>query len=323
MSAGVRDVLRGIVLAVMVLAMIGTTLALRASATDQPYTLTRDGIELAVPLEDNGHLNVRTDAGVTYNLHAEAKCVTRTDAECAGQRHEVAQYIGATHIPWSVIGVPNDACAVWVQRSGEDYHYGEHGEPPYCLTEEEPCPSPSDPTEPTPWTPTTDPTTEPTTPAPSASPIGSPSPSVSPTPDPSPTSPEPSASPEPTPSTDPTTDPTAPEPPFDGTNGDPSGWPENYNEGDDEPVYTSEVSAVDEPTTPPAELAATGANAWGFGITAAIALILGTYLVLFARRRGERCPQCGGPLEAITRTHPVHGDWDGVTCRDCFWTEVR
>ena len=95
--------------------------------------------------------------------------------------------------------------------------------------------------------------------------------------------------------------------------------PDDNSQGGDEVTYRSEVSAVDQP----AELAATGANAWVIGVAALAVVILGTYLVVFGRRRGERCPKCGGPVQPITRTHPVFGDWDGVTCRDCFWTEVR
>lgn len=319
------------ILAVLSLALIGTLLgvvvfatAARAAGSDSPtpYTVDRTGITLPAgeTFPDGAHVNVRWDGGAA-GLHFEGKCVTRTDAECAGARHDAAQFIGASFIPWAAFGVPADACVVWVQISTYSEHFGEGGQSPVCLTEETPCPTESPSTTPTtPTEPTSTPTEEPST-----------SPSETPTETPSTTpTPEPSSSASTTPTTppatpDPTTEPTAPEPPFDGTNGDPTTWPEDYNQGDDEVTYRSEVSAVDETNTPRAELAATGANGWGVGVTAAIALILGCYLVVFEvrRRRGERCPRCGGPLEAITRTHPVHGDWDGVTCRDCFWTEVR
>lgn len=305
------------ILAVLSLTLIGALLgavvfatAARAAGSDSPtpYTVDRTGITLpaGVTFPDGGHVNIAW-GGVHTGLHFEGKCVTRTDAECAGARHEAAQFIGTSFIPWAAFGVPADACVTWVQISVFDEHFGEGGQPPVCLTEETPWPTPTP-------TPSTTPTVPP---VPSPEPTEDPSPT--PTESPSPTTPAPSPSlttgPSPAPSEAPVPSPTS-------TPVVPVTSPEDYDQGDDEVTYRSEVSAVDETTTPPAELAATGSDALVIGITAAIALILGTYLVVF-RRRGERCPECGGPLQPITRTHPVFGDWDGVTCRDCFWTEVR
>lgn len=144
-------------------------------------------------------------------------------------------------------------------------------------------------TEEEPWTPEPQPTETPTTtPAPSPTP----SPTSVPT---SPVLPSPTVAPSPGPSG------AAPATP-------------------DAVTYRSEVLAVDDPAD---ELAATGANAWVIGGAAAAALILGTYLVVLRRRRGERCPECGGPLVPVSRTHWAVGDWDGVSCRDCWWTEAR
>lgn len=300
------------ILAVLSVAVLGLLAGLvlwalpasAASDSPTPYTVDRTGITIPAgqTFPDNGHVNVRWDGGAA-GLHFEGKCVTRTDAECAGARHDAAQFIGASFIPWSAFGVPSDACITWVQISTFDEHFGEGGQPPVCLTEETPWPTPTDTPTPTPE-PSEDPSpTETASPSPSTTPAPSPEPSPSSEPTSQATS-TPTSAPVPVPSS------SAPTP------------PEDYMQGD-EVTYRSEVSAVDETTTRPAELAATGANAWVIGGAAAAALILGAYLVLFGRRRGERCPECGGPLQPITRTHPVFGDWDGVSCRDCFWTEVR
>lgn len=132
-----------------------------ANASDKPYTVTKDGIQLngGRTFEDNGHVNVRLSSGVTKNAHFESKCITRTDAECAGQRHAMAQYIGKSFMPWSALGITKEDCIEWVQKSGENYHFGEHGEKPICCSS-----TPSEPPEtepPTETPPTEEPPTEP------------------------------------------------------------------------------------------------------------------------------------------------------------------
>lgn len=261
----VRTIAKGIILGLTAVGIGGVTVAY---ATDiQPYTLTRDGIQLAQPFEPNGHLNARTDAGVTFNIHAEAKCITRTDAECAGKRHDVAQYIGATFIPWTVIGIPADACITWVQRSGANYHYGEHGEPAYCLTEEEPCPSDT-------------PTTTPTTPAPTPEPTVP----ATPTPDPT-TSPEPSSSPSPT--TEPSSPPSTPTTP---ATTSPSETPANTDPTTTSAAPTPSTPAAALTTATPttattaAELADTGINLTPWWVLTGVAAIaVGAWLLRLVR----------------------------------------
>lgn len=112
------------------------------SDSPPPYMLTPDGIHLSEPLVDGDHLNVRRSDGEEINIHIEAKCADRDDAECAGKPGRDARWLGATLIPWSAFGVDGDVCAVWVQHARTGYHYGEQGEPPYCPGAPDPDPTP-------------------------------------------------------------------------------------------------------------------------------------------------------------------------------------
>lgn len=263
------------ILAVLSVTVIGALLgvalfatAARAAGSDSPtpYTVDRTGITLPAgqTFPDNGHVNVRWTGGAA-GLHFEGKCVTRTDAECAGGRHDAAQLIGAAFIPWSAFGVPSDACITWVQISTFDEHFGEGGQPPVCLTEEEPCPEETEAPEPSP-------TTDPSSPQPSPEPSESvPS---------EPSEPKPTETPVPDPVTEPTAPPTsspaATEPPVPAVT---SGRTE----------YRSEVSAVDEraATASPRELAATGTPA-GWVVVGALSLIAIGAVLLAARTEKKR-----------------------------------
>lgn len=159
-----------------------------------PYTVDATGITLPVgsTFEDNGHVNVRyTVDGVekSTGFHFEGKCVTRTDAECAGDRHTVAQFIGQSNIPWSAITSSTEGvCITWIQLAQYTEHFGEGGQEPFCF-----------------GTPTPEPTETPT-PVPSETPTPEPTPTMTPTPTPTP---EPSVTPTPVPTTEPTPTPTA------------------------------------------------------------------------------------------------------------------
>lgn len=170
-----------------------------------PYTVTAKGIQLpaGVTFGDGWHVNSKTSQG-DKGLHFEAKCVDRTDAECAGERHEIAQYIGKSFLPWSAFGFDKKTlCVTWIQISAFDEHFGEGGQPPIgkgCTkpsTTPTPTPSPSE-------TPTEEPTAEPTD-EPSETPTDEST--AEPTEEPSET-PEPSESPTPTPTPDPSETPT-------------------------------------------------------------------------------------------------------------------
>lgn len=182
-----------------------------------PYTVDAEGIYLppGAKFQNNGHVNIRYPAegvGIQTGLHFEAKCIERTDAECAGPRHAAAQYIGKSFIPWTAFS-PLAICVSWVQIDFYSEHYGEGGQPPVgpgCETPE-PSPSPSTSTSPSP-----SPSPSETHPEPSPSP----SDTITPTPEPSPSTshtPEPSLSattpvtpsPEPSESTSPEPSPTA------------------------------------------------------------------------------------------------------------------
>src|SRR5690606_24688472 len=71
------------------------------SDSPTPYTVDATGITLPAGdvFPDNGHINITTTTG-DFGIHFESKCTTRTDAECA-TKHQAAQYIGKSFIPWS------------------------------------------------------------------------------------------------------------------------------------------------------------------------------------------------------------------------------
>ena len=104
--------------------------AATGSDSPTPYTVDATGITLPIGsvFEDNGHINIKTSAG-DVGLHFEAKCITRTDAECAGARHDAAQLIGKSFAPWSAFGKSCPATVTWVQLSQYNEHYGEGGQP--------------------------------------------------------------------------------------------------------------------------------------------------------------------------------------------------
>lgn len=142
-----------------------------------PYEVTGKGIQLPEGdvFPDNGHVNVKASKNGAQlgQAHFEGKCIDRTDAECAGTRHDVAQYIGKAFIPWSVLGVQAGDCVGWVQLSHYNEHFGEGGQEPVCL--DTPAPAVTPEPKPTPTFPATPPTepgeplepvTDPTEPAP-------------------------------------------------------------------------------------------------------------------------------------------------------------
>lgn len=143
-------------LAVGLVALAGILLpatAATAQETTAPYRVSAEGILLVngTNFPDGGHVNIHTTAPHT-DLHFEAKCIERTDAECAGALHDAAQYIGKNFIPWSAFGLGAGDCITWVQVADYNYHFGAQEEEPVCI--------PLPPTEPPTTTP---PTTEPPT----------------------------------------------------------------------------------------------------------------------------------------------------------------
>lgn len=99
------------------------------------YVIDENGITLnGVTWQDADHLNVRTEAGTT-NFHAEAKCAAvPAPPECSPIMQTAAQKIGQNFISWGDLGIGPDSCIQWVQFSRANYHYGEQGEAPLCLT---------------------------------------------------------------------------------------------------------------------------------------------------------------------------------------------
>lgn len=98
------------------------------------YTIDTNGITLSTPWQDADHINVRTQTSTT-NFHTEAKCAAiPAHAECSPIMVSAAQHIGDTFIPWADLGLDPSACIEWVQFSRANYHFGEAGEAPLCLT---------------------------------------------------------------------------------------------------------------------------------------------------------------------------------------------
>lgn len=156
-----------------------------ANADEQPFTVTAEGVSLPAgqTFPDGGHVNIQST--VPHNdLHFEAKCIDRVDAECA-TLHDAAQYIGQSFIPWSAFGL-TEGCVSWVQVAGINKHFGDAEEAPICIG----------------GTPSSTPTpveTEPANPSPTPTTTTGPSPSPTPSETSIPTStPEASSNPNPT-----------------------------------------------------------------------------------------------------------------------------
>lgn len=249
-----------------------------------PYTLTRDGIDFPEPLAAHGHVNVRTTTGAQYSLHLDPN-----------NERPGAVWFGSTSLPWSALGVPATACVAWVQWSGSDAHYGEGGQPPYCLT----TPNPTSTPEPT-WSPTPTPSSTPsTTSTPTPAPTSSPSPSTPGTPPtPSPTSrpsSPPSAPPSSTPAPPATASPSA-------TPGGPSSAPSPTTATPAHaPLERAEVSAAVDDDEHAEVLAATGTDPVALGLGAIALILAGWQLVQLvrderARRAAARAHEDGADL---------------------------
>ncbi len=139
----------------MIAAHIALIIALAGGGSDAPTPFIVDPAGVALPVgttfPDNGHVNIRTTDGVEAGLHFESKCITRTDAECAGARHDAAQFIGQAFIPWTAFGLdPATVCVEWVQVSMYNQHHGEGGQAPVGngCAKAEPTPESTAPTAP-------------------------------------------------------------------------------------------------------------------------------------------------------------------------------
>ena len=155
-----------------------------AHADADPFTITDEGVQLTSgTFSDHDHVNIRTTTGQTYNAHFEGKCINRTDAECAGQRHLVAQSIGTSLLPWEALGIPEGTrCVLWGQWSGTNWHLGE----PTQVVVGPDCAGPSDPEDPK-TTPTDPPVTPEPTEEPTPEPTEEPEPTETPVVTPEPT----------------------------------------------------------------------------------------------------------------------------------------
>lgn len=197
-AVNLRTTMRGVgvgLVALGALCIVFAPSVASAAGSDSgtPYSVTAEGITLAPGdvFADGDHVNVRYQAegvGIAEGVHFEAKCIERDDAECAGVRHELAQYIGQSFLPLSAFTYGTSACVEWVQISKYPEHYGEGGQPPVGPGCSAPTPTPSETATPTPEpTPTETVTPTPTpTPTPTVTPEPTPTPTVTPTSTPTP-----------------------------------------------------------------------------------------------------------------------------------------
>lgn len=239
-----KKIITGLLAAMFALAgMIAVAPAMATpggSDSATPYTVNHYGITLPEgdTFRDNGHVNVHTTNEGNANMHFESKCITRTDAECKGARHDYAQFIGKNFIPWSAFGF-SKPCVKWVQISHYNQHFGEGGQSPVgsgCVVETPPVTQPTTPA------PTTQPTTEPTT-TPTTEPTQEPT--VEPTTEPTtvPTT-EPTTVPTTEPTTQPTTEPTT------APTTQPTEQPTTPAPTEPEPTDEPSTVPTTEPTTP-------------------------------------------------------------------------
>jgi hypothetical protein len=117
------------------LSLVGVAGSATASGSDSatPYTVDATGITLpsGSVFTDHQEINIHSTPNGT-NIHFEAKCISRTDAECAGDPHSLAQYIGKSFLPWSAFHLTGSFCVSWVQVGGYNQHFGEGGQSPVC-----------------------------------------------------------------------------------------------------------------------------------------------------------------------------------------------
>ncbi|WP_084125457.1 hypothetical protein [Demequina sp. NBRC 110054] len=105
--------------AVTAAAMIAGALAVPALAADgSGVTIDDSGITLPAgdTFLDGGTIAVSGSQG-TYGYTFDADCIDSDSGSCAGETHELAQYIGESFVPWSALGISGDFCITWVNLS--------------------------------------------------------------------------------------------------------------------------------------------------------------------------------------------------------------
>lgn len=228
----------------------GSVAVAGGSDAPPPYQVTATGLVLpdGATFARHGHVNVRWTSASgegSRNMHLGGPDSPWHDVE------------GTSAVTWARLGLPADACIVWVQVHGYNEHFGEGGQAPVCRTT--PAPEPVPPVDDVPITPAPQPPTEPETPQP-------------------PTEPQ---------------TPEAPAPPP----GDDGAAPTEPDESDDTtPAPVLGAPAAGAPTPPmtavaAAEqvppLAATGSSASPLAAVAAAAVLLGAGLLLARRLLGH------------------------------------
>lgn len=119
-----------------------------------PYQVTETGLVLpdGATFARHGHVNVRwtsANGDGSRNMHLGGPDSPWHDVE------------GTSAVTWARLGLPADACIVWVQVHGYNEHFGEGGQSPVCRTTPAPEPAPVPPADDVPITPAPQPPAEP------------------------------------------------------------------------------------------------------------------------------------------------------------------
>ncbi|GIG40299.1 hypothetical protein [Cellulomonas phragmiteti] len=257
---------------VTALTLVGAATAASAgSDAPTPYRVTGTGLELpaGAAFQVHGHVNVVfTSAlgGGARNIHIE------------GPGTRFGDLAGTSTLTWDRAGLPPDACITWVQVGGYDEHHGEGGQAPVCRTST----PPAVPSVPAPTTPPTAPPAPPAQAAPPAAPPVAPPAGDAAAPAPAAPSPPTGTDAAPTPATEVAA---APSPVA------PSPAPSPASTERAEVLSAGGPTPAPSPTTLAATaersevLAATGARTGGLLGGAALAVTVGTALVLWRRHR--------------------------------------
>ncbi|MBO3088175.1 hypothetical protein [Cellulomonas dongxiuzhuiae] len=111
------------------LTLVGAATAASAgSDAPTPYLVTGAGVELpaGASFQVDGHVNV---------VYTSALGTAARNVHIEGPGTRFGDLVGTSALTWERAGLPPDACVTWVQVGGYDEHFGEGGQAPVCRTD--------------------------------------------------------------------------------------------------------------------------------------------------------------------------------------------